>query len=879
MHLTGIYRYRYLILRTSRVSRTYEYSPINQRTPNRNLLYSRDGFIPISRRAAPMRWYGQAKDDTTSSRTAGTLVHTAASAAGLLATGTASSAARLAETAASSTALVTDQTLAVSHALATKTKKAAASSMDAATCMTHSAGSAAGALTAGVKITAATVVGSTADAATHLALSTADAATHLALTAADTTASTAGNLVAGAAKVAESTTDAAKVVATGAAHLADRAVDEAASAAAVALHTGTVAMIAAGRMAAEAKEAMSDVLLTRARQAREQVHILNTATITCSSVLAAAFVWARSVNVGGHLSQAEAHGLFASSHPLINTLNFQAAYFGLIPLLASALTYKSMAVASYIARRDSHTRTVVIESDAEKGKPVRATGALARRVGTFRVSSLLQATLSVALALLWLFSLWGGELTPLSTSACALAATLAVLGFHRTIRLLRKMTVRREGPATWVYVSKMQKQEMLQILAFQFFCACYVCMLCGDLPWVSSHLDEQRRTWIGGVDCTAVNASYVQRRCTREHTLDRRSESRWQFYGMYGVLSCEDGGYGVYRSLYDACVARLVYTELMNRARAGGLASASVLLSYVVGQFLWTQDGSGLDAWLNAPLTMLRRRCCIGVAGICRAIGMLSIPALLVNMLTALQAGSVASTALNHVALLSVLAWSVAAVALVLDVLSFRWRDAQLSRSGDYFHLFVSHNWGPDSQGRDNHERVATVNKLLRARNMRTWFDEERLRGDVVSQMSSGIDRSHAVLVCVTREYIRKVAGDGKKGYDDNCKFEFDYARSRHGVKRMIPVVMDPDVLDLSSVRELWPSCSDLPSPSYLLRISFASPFYLLRISVQPATESGVHTCAYPLPSSVERPRGYDSWWVPLRRLECERSRQRWLRK
>ena len=99
------------------------------------------------------------------------------------------------------------------------------------------------------------------------------------------------------------------------------------------------------------------------------------------------------------------------------------------------------------------------------------------------------------------------------------------------------------------------------------------------------------------------------------------------------------------------------------------------------------------------------------------------------------------------------------------------------------------------------------------------------VRGDIVAHMSSGIDRSEVVVVCVTPAYISKVSGSGRNGFDDHCKFEcawpedlasntclltvleyvwshgraVDYARIRKGVKKIIPVVTDPSSLDQST--------------------------------------------------------------------------------
>ena len=84
--------------------------------------------------------------------------------------------------------------------------------------------------------------------------------------------------------------------------------------------------------------------------------------------------------------------------------------------------------------------------------------------------------------------------------------------------------------------------------------------------------------------------------------------------------------------------------------------------------------------------------------------------------------------------------------------------------SSSEYDAFLTHDWGDDELGRSNHARVAEVNRLLKAAGFVTWFDEDRMQGDIVSQMANGIDSSAAVLVFVTENYCIKVAGAGRKG-------------------------------------------------------------------------------------------------------------------
>ena len=117
-------------------------------------------------------------------------------------------------------------------------------------------------------------------------------------------------------------------------------------------------------------------------------------------------------------------------------------------------------------------------------------------------------------------------------------------------------------------------------------------------------------------------------------------------------------------------------------------------------------------------------------------------------------------------------------------------KNSRMASSSAEYDAFLTHDWGDDELGRSNHARVAEVNRLLKAAGFVTWFDEDRMQGDIVSQMANGIDSSAAVLVFVTENYCIKVAGAGRNGADDNCKKEFDYASRRKGIEKMIAAVI-----------------------------------------------------------------------------------------
>ena len=73
----------------------------------------------------------------------------------------------------------------------------------------------------------------------------------------------------------------------------------------------------------------------------------------------------------------------------------------------------------------------------------------------------------------------------------------------------------------------------------------------------------------------------------------------------------------------------------------------------------------------------------------------------------------------------------------------------------------------------------------------------KKLRGDIVNQMTDGIDNSLTTIAFIIEMYIRKVAGKERCGMIDNCKVEFDYIVKRKG--NMISVVIEPSSTDTTT--------------------------------------------------------------------------------
>jgi len=114
--------------------------------------------------------------------------------------------------------------------------------------------------------------------------------------------------------------------------------------------------------------------------------------------------------------------------------------------------------------------------------------------------------------------------------------------------------------------------------------------------------------------------------------------------------------------------------------------------------------------------------------------------------------------------------------------------------------VFMSHNWGNDSLGRDNHSRVSRVNDFLVSQSMHTFFDQDDLRGNMRRGMVDGIESSKCFVVFITSTYKKKV---NEAMSTDSCKYEFEYAFERLGNERMVVVVMEHEMLNTKT----WGGC------------------------------------------------------------------------
>jgi hypothetical protein len=108
------------------------------------------------------------------------------------------------------------------------------------------------------------------------------------------------------------------------------------------------------------------------------------------------------------------------------------------------------------------------------------------------------------------------------------------------------------------------------------------------------------------------------------------------------------------------------------------------------------------------------------------------------------------------------------------------------------YDIFISHTWDEDDEGRDNHARVKHLNAGLRRLDLKTWFHDEQMQGNILNRMARGISGSPVVLICVTRRYMEKVAEEK----DNNCKLQLEFALQCRQSSFMLPVVMEESMTD-----------------------------------------------------------------------------------
>lgn len=114
--------------------------------------------------------------------------------------------------------------------------------------------------------------------------------------------------------------------------------------------------------------------------------------------------------------------------------------------------------------------------------------------------------------------------------------------------------------------------------------------------------------------------------------------------------------------------------------------------------------------------------------------------------------------------------------------------------------LFFSHTWKEDELDRDNHKRVVSIAKKMNNYGWSTWIDEEDMTNNIDLSMAQGIINSEAVIIFLSREYIKKIENAViYNNLQDNCYKEWNFSIIKN--KLIIPIIMEPSLKN----PYLWP--------------------------------------------------------------------------
>ncbi len=115
-------------------------------------------------------------------------------------------------------------------------------------------------------------------------------------------------------------------------------------------------------------------------------------------------------------------------------------------------------------------------------------------------------------------------------------------------------------------------------------------------------------------------------------------------------------------------------------------------------------------------------------------------------------------------------------------------------------HVFISHAWAEDEEGRDNHLRVKYLNDILKKRGIMTWFDDDRTsqeKGSLRTKLANALYSTCCVLICITRRYEEKINKGGKR---DHCLFEFNIVTHDEELSNAVKTaVMEPSMLNVGT--------------------------------------------------------------------------------
>jgi hypothetical protein len=113
--------------------------------------------------------------------------------------------------------------------------------------------------------------------------------------------------------------------------------------------------------------------------------------------------------------------------------------------------------------------------------------------------------------------------------------------------------------------------------------------------------------------------------------------------------------------------------------------------------------------------------------------------------------------------------------------------------------IFLSHNWGVNEEGEDNHNRVKYLKNILNNQyGWTTWFDEDDMEWNIDGSMYKGISQCALACVFLTKKYIFKIENNNLDFFNrDNCAKEWNLINIKK--KPVLPIGFEKGIKNINN--------------------------------------------------------------------------------
>ena len=281
---------------------------------------------------------------------------------------------------------------------------------------------------------------------------------------------------------------------------------------------------------------------------------------------------------------------------LAATGNWSTMFLASFPLLASLLLWHGMLHAKSVAQQAFAGSGLITKEELQKAHT------LAKNIGGI----VFHATVGTSMLLVWIASTFGtnaksytspGNYIQWMPTSFGCIAFMVV--FTLSLRNLAIAVLRRENPvgartrdATVRYIDGTFSPRIAVVVALQTVAFVHVMFFAHNTRWhtfsMKGSISDEWRGLPEVDECIRLNSTYMARYCTSTISdLDERafmqlSQEGYRQHITAGTLRCDDGGFGVYVSKYDACESMREFAVFLVQ-RASTLTCMGLLLVMAVG--------------------------------------------------------------------------------------------------------------------------------------------------------------------------------------------------------------------------------------------------------------------------------------------------------